>query len=76
MGMGSATFRGPIGPVTLRDVLHIPELKKNFISVPRLAEKNLIVQMLRDKCVIKGTYGTGVTMNKSCPFFMMELMAV
>jgi len=39
----------------------------NLISVPRLTEKDLAVQMLRDKSVIKGSYETVLTVNKSGP---------
>ena len=54
-----------MGPVTLRDVFHVPKLDENHISVPRLTEKGLCVQTLRDKCVIKSTYGTVLAVNKS-----------
>jgi hypothetical protein len=62
-------------PVALREVLHVPGLDKNLLSVPRLTEKGLAVQMLH-KCVIKGTYGTVFTVNKSGAFYMMDCMAV
>ena len=45
VGMGSAIFLGPVEPVTFRDVLDVPGLDKNLVSMPRLTQKNLTVQI-------------------------------
>ena len=40
--------------VTINDVLHVPQLSENLISVRKLAEKGHIVEFSEDKCYLKG----------------------
>ncbi|GMF42283.1 unnamed protein product [Phytophthora fragariaefolia] len=51
--------------VTLSDVLYIPEVDGRLISVAKLAEKDVIAQVSKDKCVFR--YGDATVMEaKRC----------
>ncbi|POM81699.1 Rve domain containing hypothetical protein [Phytophthora palmivora] len=47
--------------VSLLDVLYIPEVEGSLISVSKLAEKNVVVQFSKDKCVFR--YGDAKVME-------------
>ena len=47
VGCGAITFeRQSMSPMTLRDVLFVPRLKKNLISVSMIQDKGLVVSFL------------------------------
>ncbi|GMF42867.1 unnamed protein product [Phytophthora fragariaefolia] len=51
--------------VTLSDVLYIPEVDGSLISVAKLAEKDIVAQFCKDKCVFR--YGDATVMEaKRC----------
>ncbi|KAE8908340.1 hypothetical protein PF003_g7482 [Phytophthora fragariae] len=51
--------------VTLSDVLYIPEVEGSLISVAKLAEKDVVAQFSKDKCVFR--YGDATVMEaKRC----------
>ncbi|KAE8981481.1 hypothetical protein PR001_g23989 [Phytophthora rubi] len=51
--------------VTLSDVLYIPEVEGSLISVAKLAEKDVVAQFSKDKCVFR--YGDATSMEaKRC----------
>ncbi|GMF55651.1 unnamed protein product [Phytophthora fragariaefolia] len=51
--------------VTLSDVLYIPEVDGSLISVAKLAEKDVVAQFSKDKCVLR--YGDTTVMEaKRC----------
>ncbi|KAE8986412.1 hypothetical protein PR001_g22611, partial [Phytophthora rubi] len=51
--------------VTLSDVLYIPEVEGSLISVAKLAEKDVVAQFSKDKCVFR--YGDATAMEaKRC----------
>ncbi|KAE8878302.1 hypothetical protein PF007_g32415 [Phytophthora fragariae] len=45
--------------VTLSDVLYIPEVEGSLISVAKLAEKDVVAQFSKDKCVLWRCYRHG-----------------
>ncbi|POM61014.1 hypothetical protein PHPALM_30041, partial [Phytophthora palmivora] len=47
--------------VSLSDVLYIPEVEGSLISVSKLAEKNVVAQFSKDKCVFR--YGDAKVME-------------
>ncbi|KAE9074565.1 hypothetical protein PF005_g28294 [Phytophthora fragariae] len=47
--------------VTLSDVLYIPEVEGSLISVAKLAEKDVVAQFSKDKCVFR--YGDATVMR-------------
>ena len=46
LGMGPLHFSESMNPMTLRDVLFVPRLKKNLISVSIVEDKGLGVSFL------------------------------
>ncbi|KAE9326979.1 hypothetical protein PF008_g16510 [Phytophthora fragariae] len=66
VAMGSVGLKLMDGtPVTLSDVLYIPEVEGSLISVAKLAEKDVFAQFSKDKCVFR--YGDATVMeDKRC----------
>ena len=61
IGVGSINLRQVVNGVetngTLQDVLHVPELLCNLLSVSKMAANGLSVNFCGDECVIKTTDG-------------------
>ncbi|RAW22074.1 hypothetical protein PC110_g21488 [Phytophthora cactorum] len=50
--------------VTLSDVLYIPEVEGSLISVSKMAEKDVVAQFSKAKCVFR--YGDATVMKANC----------
>ena len=51
---GNVVFPTHIRPITLRDVLYVPAIEKNLISVAKLIADNVVlIEFVNSACVIK-----------------------
>ena len=74
-GIGQVCVETETSKINLQNVLYVPHLKTNFLSVTKIAENNCTVEFNKDIAIVKSMSGMKVMqLKRSGDLFIYEMM--